>query len=461
MADARDEGLSLVARVMLVVTLALVSGAAGVAWLVFRTVSEQTEHVFDGQLAQTAGMLIALTGNENPPERSDETDDDGGRHVRASVASEPRFKQRIVYQVWSRTGPARLLARSARAPETMLPVPEDGFSDLEWDERDWRFYRIEQAGRIVIVGQDARVRSKLAREVGEHGFGPLVAGFFCSLLLAWAAIALGLRPLSRLAREVRARAPERLDPLGHGRRPRELAVLVGALDGLFAKVARAFANERRFTADAAHELRTPLAALTARIQSLQTACDAATREARLTESLHGLRRMARLVEQLLAVARLDALETAKCEPIAASEKVREIAAELAPAALKRGVELALDAPEPVVPHAQPDLLRAALRNLIDNAIRHSPPGAVVDILIRGGEGMFVCEVRDSGCGVAEPLRQRLGERFLRGDGEEDGGGAGLGLSIVLRVAELHGGCLEFEANRPQGLVARLILPLRG
>ncbi len=454
-------GFSLVARIMLVVTLALMSGSAGVSWLVFQTATDEAEEVFDGQLAQTASLLISVAGVGNVRDSGAVAQGDDDAHTGALVPQERRFKHRLVYQVWRVGDVPRLLLRSGQAPETKLPLgedDEDGYSDGQWQGGHWRFYRLERDGHLAIVGQDARVRAKLAHEVGEHGIGPLAMGFVATVLLAWLAIALGLRPLSRLARDVQLRAPDRLDPFDEGRRPRELAVLVGALNSLFTRVARAFANERRFTADAAHELRTPLAALTAQVQSVQTAHDEVTRNARLSDALRGLQRMARLVEQLLAVARLDAIDVAKSEAVDAAEKMRQLAGELAPGALERGVELSLDAPENVALRAQPDLLRAALRNLIENAIRHSPPGAVVELALRAEGGSLVCEIRDSGFGVPDALRTRLGERFLRGEGEE-AGGAGLGLSIVRRIAELHGGRVEFDANRPQGLVARLILPI--
>ncbi|MCL2657182.1 MAG: ATP-binding protein [Betaproteobacteria bacterium] len=472
MAEARSkQGISLIARVLLIITFALVCGGIGVGWLVFHTATEQAGDVFDSQLAQTAGLLIALADSDADelPDRRHAIEEgelngsDSALSMRSRTArrdspapSEYRFRQRLIYQVWQ-AEPMQLILRSPRAPETPLPVAANGFSDQQWKDSHWRFYRLERDGRIAIVGQDARVRGWLTHEFGEHGFVPLTLGFGATLLLTWAGVALGLRPLSKLTREVQARAPERLDPLDAAKRPRELAVLVAALDALFERVAHAFEHERRFTADAAHELRTPLAALSAQIQVAQTAADAATRNARLEESLRGLQRMARLVEQLLAVARLDALDGAKREPVDATELARKLAAELAPGAFERGIELALDAPQAVTLAAQPDLLRAALRNLVDNAIRHSPAGATVEIALREDGGMLIGEVRDSGLGVPEPLRQRLGERFLRVAGSETGG-AGLGLSIVRRIAELHGGSLEFAANSPQGLIARLKLP---
>ncbi|WP_374512510.1 ATP-binding protein [Niveibacterium sp.] len=453
--------LSLTARVVLIVTLALAAGGAGIGWLVFRAATGQAAELFDGQLVQTAEMLVAVAhqGDMAPPrpaERHKAHDDDdeavqpgasGPREIRFGR----RFRQVLVYQVWSAGPDGRQLARSPHGPDDWLPAPAEGFTDAQWAGGAWRFFRLERAGCIVIVGQNAEVRQRLVHEIGEHGFTPLAIGFLGVILLAWGAIAFGLQPLSRLAGELRERAPDQLDPLADRARPRELAALVAALNGLFARVARAFENERRFTADAAHELRTPLAAVAAQIQSVETAPDEATRASRLRLALAGVQRMARLVEQLLAAARLDALDSVRRESVDLAQLARELAAERAAAALTRDVELALEAPDKLPAQVQPELMRALLRNLIDNAVRHAPAGSDVTLRLQR-EGNAVClSVSDAGTGVDDALMAQLGERFVRGEAMAGTTGAGLGLSIVRRIAALHGGSVDFGRADEGGL----------
>ncbi len=454
--------LSLTARVVLIVTLALAAGGAGIGWLVFRAATGQAAELFDGQLVQTAEMLVAVAhqGDMAPPrpaERHKAHDDDDDEAVQPG-ASGPReirfgrrFRQVLVYQVWSAGPDGRQLARSPHGPDDWLPAPTEGFTDAQWAGGAWRFFRFERAGCIVIVGQNAEVRQRLVHEIGEHGFTPLAIGFLGVILLAWGAIAFGLQPLSRLAGELRERAPDQLDPLADRARPRELAALVAALNGLFARVARAFENERRFTADAAHELRTPLAAVAAQIQSVETAPDEATRASRLRLALAGVQRMARLVEQLLAAARLDALDSVRRESVDLAQLARELAAERAAAALTRDVELALEAPDKLPAQVQPELMRALLRNLIDNAVRHAPAGSDVTLRLQR-EGSAVClSVSDAGTGVDDALMAQLGERFVRGEAMAGTTGAGLGLSIVRRIAALHGGSVDFGRADEGGL----------
>ncbi|GAA5173854.1 ATP-binding protein [Niveibacterium umoris] len=444
---------------MTIVTVTLAAGGLGIGMLVFRAATGQAEEVFDGQLVQTAELIATLTDSaalrHTPPSR-DEGDDD--EEAEPSTGDDdwvalgaPRFRQRVVYQVWRSGAIPRLLARSTNAPEQALPVAAAGFSERTWEGARWRFYRLERKDHVVIVGQDATVRERLAEEIGEHGVPLFALGFAVAILLTWGAIVLGLRPLARLSRDLEHRAHDRLDPISPAARPRELEVLVAALNGLFERVARAFANERRFTADAAHELRTPLAALAAQIQSAQSAGDEATRLSRLQQALDGTQRMARLVEQLLAAARLDALDTAARETVDVALLTRELAAEMAASALARDVELALESPEHLAARVQPDLVRALLRNLIDNAVRHAPRGSVVTIGVTRDSDRVSLMVRDEGAGMDDALRARAGERFLRG-AADDATGAGLGLSIVRRIAALHEGEVRFETAAAGGLL---------
>lgn len=464
--------ISLAARVVLIVTLALAAGGAGIGWLVFRAATEQAHEVFDGQMVQSAELLAALAEpgqlrpwwkhhGENEDEEFDEhLDEETARRggiLPREVPLGRRFRQRMVYQVWTQESTPRQIVRSPNAPDLQLPASRPGFSVATWQGAPWRFFLLERRGRTVIVGQDAAVRDRLVHEIGEHGFTPLAIGFGIVILLAWGAIVLGLRPLSRLADEVAALAPDRLEPFDARKRPRELEVLVTALNALFGRVARAFTNERRFTADAAHELRTPLAALAAQIQSADSAPDPQTRHTRLQHALAGTQRMARLVEQLLAAARLDALDAVRREAVDVAQLARDLAADMAAAALAHDVELALEAPEHLMAQVQPDLLRALLRNLIDNAVRHSPAGADVTISLQREAHRLRLAVADEGEGIEDALAARIGERFVRGDSAAGSEGAGLGLSIVRRIAALHGGTVSFERGRAGACVVAVLI----
>jgi len=214
--------------------------------------------------------------------------------------------------------------------------------------------------------------------------------------------------------------------------------MIRSLNGLLARIADLMAGERRFTADAAHELRTPIAGLRAQAQVALDSRDEAERSHALQATLLGCDRASHLVAQLLTLSRLESTAAATLSPLDLGQLTRRIAAELAPVALERGQDLSLEVPGPCPLAADEALLGALLRNLIDNALRYSPARAVVRVEIaRTAAGGLLLSVEDSGPGLSTADLGRLGQRFFRVLGSEREG-SGLGWSIVLRIARAHG-----------------------
>lgn len=234
--------------------------------------------------------------------------------------------------------------------------------------------------------------------------------------------------------------------------------MLDALNGLFGRVDRAMENERRFTADAAHELRTPLAALTAQAQVALRAQNAAERDHAIRQVEAGARRASHLVEQLLTLARLDPAAAPAFAAVPLDVLATEICADHAPAALAKQITLELDAPERVLVVGQDAMLRVLLRNLVDNAIRYTPSGGKVGVGVTAQKDAVILSIADDGPGIPAPEREKALHRFHRLAGQ-DIEGSGLGLSIVARIVELHGARLELgdrEDGHP-GLVVRVIL----
>jgi two-component system sensor histidine kinase QseC len=219
-------------------------------------------------------------------------------------------------------------------------------------------------------------------------------------------------------------------------------------------------SERRFTADAAHELRTPIAAIRAQAQVAQTVVDDVLRRRALTRTLEGCDRAAHLIDQLLVLSKLDADGDARPArtSVDLSDVVRSVAADLAPQAFRQGQTLELDAPAACRSVGDATLLAVLARNLIDNALRYSPEGARVDVAVRSDRGRVMLSVEDGGPGLAEADRQRLGERFFRVAGSA-ASGSGLGWSIVRRIADVHGAELRVErSDSLGGLAVRVRFP---
>jgi signal transduction histidine kinase len=298
---------------------------------------------------------------------------------------------------------------------------------------------------------EKRVQKELAEHLIESLLSPLLFGVPVLGAWIWFATRRGLAPLDRIAEAIAARAPERLDPVVPAEAPREIRPMLDAMNGLFGRVAGALDKERRFTADAAHELRTPLAAIVAQTQVAQRARDAAERAHALDQIATGARRAGRLVEQLLTLARLDPAVGLPRAAVRLDELAAEVCADHGAAALEKNIALELDAAEPVVVQGNADMLRVLLRNLLDNALRYTPPGGKVGVGVTAHE----LSVSDSGPGIPAEERESALRRFHRLAGQETEG-SGLGLSIVARIAELHGARLKLgDGIGAPGLAVRV------
>jgi signal transduction histidine kinase len=261
-------------------------------------------------------------------------------------------------------------------------------------------------------------------------------------LLIWFAVGKGLSPLRRISSEVAERDPANLVPLEERSAPAEIAPLLQALNALLGRLGVALESERRFTADAAHELRTPLAALKIQAQVARRAENEAQLGAALDNLILGVDRATRLVEQLLTLARLEPTggSTVRMENCDLAAIARLMLSDLAVPAQSKDIELGLDSPDSAMVRGNADMLAILLRNLVDNAIRYTPEHGRVNVSLQVEPGRVHLEVLDSGPGIPEEERQRVFDRFYRILGS-DAAGSGLGLSIVQRIADVHAASL--------------------
>jgi two-component system sensor histidine kinase QseC len=251
--------------------------------------------------------------------------------------------------------------------------------------------------------------------------------------------------------QVAQRDPENLQPIAVDDCPAEVVPLVDSLNRLFGRVTKSIDNERRFTADAAHELRTPIAALRVQAQVARAAADDRERQRALDNVITGCDRATHLVEQLLTLARLDPAHVRRqSEPCDLRAVAKAAIGDIAPRAVAKGVDIELDEGPPTMTRGDAGLLAILIRNLVDNAVRYSPSRTTVRVRIdpAGGSVGKTLIVADEGPGVPAEALQHLGDRFYRamGTGET---GSGLGLSIVKRIAELHDAAVSFGVG-PDG-----------
>jgi two-component system sensor histidine kinase QseC len=415
--------------------LALVLGGVAVAWIgaavfAYRDARHETDEL-DG-LAQSAALIVAQAG------------DDLGDLDLEHAPQLHRYARRVAFQIWD--GGKTLRTHSANAPDRRLSPRTEGFDEVEVDGQRWRVFSSYDPQReiLVQVGEIRSARDAIAGAVVRGLAAPLVVALPVLGVLLWIAVTLGLAPLRAVGRAVARRDPANLAPLEVGSPPREVAPLVASLNSLFERVRASMEHERRFTADAAHELRTPIAALRAQAEVALAADDEARRRHALEGVIAGCDRAAHLIGQLLTLARLDPARAASPDAAADLAAVaRDVAAVHAQAALERGLELSVEAPVSAIVAVEPALLQILLRNLVDNAVRYAAgPGREIRIEVAAGDRP-VCRIVDDGPGIAPEERARLGERFHRGEGTGEHG-SGLGLSIVQRIAGLCGATVAFE-----------------
>jgi len=430
-----DSGASYSLRQRLV--LGLLAGVAFV-WVATSAYSyfdarHEINALLDAHLAQSASLIVAQLGHE-----LEEID------LEHAPTTDKRTR-RVAFQIWERGTLLRL--HSADAPSSRLSRREEGYSNSNLDGKGWRVFSTWDARHrfLVQIAERDEARREIAAGIATSLLVPLLVALPILAVFVWLTIGGAVKPLDRLGREVQQRKPDNLRVLALEGAPREVVPLVRSLNALFERVGRLIENERRFTSDAAHELRTPLAALKTQAQVAKGATEDAVRQHALDQVIEGCDRGARLVDQLLTLARLepDSARPAGSADLAAL--ARQVVAELAPFALGKDVDVEVRGSDALLVEGHADLLSVLLRNLVDNAIRYSPPGSTVSVDVHRARDTARVTVSDQGPGIAPDERPRIGQRFYRiiGTGET---GSGLGLSIVRRIVEIHGAQLRFDGG---------------
>ena len=431
--------------------LGLLLGGVASAWLVTMAFSyvdahHEVDELFDAQMAQAAQTLLALASNDEGEEIEDLGD----------VAH--KYQRRLRFQIWRDDG--KLLLRSNNAPESPLTAA-DGFSEIRDKDGHWQFFSQwnSEHSLQVQVCENHDIRDELIGHIAWRLLFPALFGLPLIGLWVWLATRQGLASLDGIAQQIASRAPHQLQPVNPVAAPEEIRTMLEALNGLFKRVDTALETERRFTADAAHELRTPLAALQAQLQVALRARDDAERDRSLLQLQDGLRRAAHLVEQMLQLARLDPESgLPDAQTVNLANLTESVCADLGPQILAKNVDFELHAAKNCLVIGQPEWLRVLIRNLLDNAIRYTPENGQVRVTLTGTPSECQINISDSGPGIPAEKREAVLRRFHRLH-QVDQPGSGLGLAIVARVAELHGALLELaDAGMGSGLSVTVHCP---
>ena len=412
---------SLLAGVVLV-------GVTG-GWIVYRNALAEADAFFDYHLRQTALIL-----RDEPVE-----------YLLAPRLPSTDASYDFVVQVWSLDGVRVYLSR----PHAVLPqITTLGFSTEKTREGRWRVFGVQAITRVIQVAQPMSVREQRAAELALQTLKPFALLLPVLALVIWIAVGHALEPLRRLTGQVKARRVDALDGLPATQLPDEVQPLVRALNDLLGRLRAALERERAFMADAAHELRTPLPALHLQLGMLARADSEAEREAAMGTLSAGVQRAIRLIEQMLALARQEPRVESPRVAVRLDELAREIVAELVPLADAGRIDLGIAAAQPATVAGDGDALRTLLRNLVDNAVRYTPPAGRVDVTVESTAAGPRLTVTDDGPGIPPAERMRVFDRFYRRAGTSPTG-SGLGLAIVKAIADAHGASVALE-DGPDG-----------
>lgn len=426
-AASRDMAPSLRRRLMLFVLGAVCLAALLQGVSAYRTALAEADAIFDYQMQQTA---LSMSGAVPSP-----------RHVMPEELE-------LIIQGWSLDG----LQLFAPPPRARLPQRAVlGFADvIGEDGKAYRVLSMQTGAQVVQVAQELAVRQRLASRLAWRTITPIALALPVLLLVVGWVISHSLAPVERVRRQLSQRAADDLSAVSEQGLPVEIRPMVRELNSLLERMRQAFEAQQHFVADAAHELRSPLTALKLQIEGLQRAGDEAARTQARGRLAAGVDRASHLVEQLLLLARQEAgagpAQTLDLEPL-----LRRCLAEQVGAAQARGIDLGLLRADAVQISGWPDALAVLLRNLLDNAIKYSPEGGRIDVLLLDEGERVRLRVEDSGPGIPAEERERVFDRFYRSAGAQgQASGSGLGLAIVKTIAERHGAQLLLDRSEALG-----------
>jgi len=454
---------SLRARVIVFALIVITAVVIPLGVLSYRQTVQQFDDLGDARLVQTTRTIDALA------ESAGLHGTKAGTPAEVVVWHSPFIEHvtdhghvyeiRLGFQYWNEAARLRLTSDNFR--QVALTAARPGFTYLTLPDGRWRVFTLRDSdGDTIRVAEQDAGRSALARDLlWEHLTPMLLALPILALLVGWA-VRRALGPLDMLSRALTARRPEETGPVALSDVPRELDPVLKSLNGLVGRVQVALDRERQFAADAAHQLRTPLAAALLHIENALAGESVELRNVALKRAHEGLERLQHLVQQFLELARWESTDRAlPREPVDLERCVRTEIEEAAVLAADKDLDVAIviDAPGISV-LGWKAALHAAMRNLIDNAFRYSPRGGQVEVRLSEHEGAALVELSDSGPGIPPAEREVVLERFRQGN-RADIHGSGLGLAIVQRVAHLHGARVELQGSRfGSGLCVQVKFP---
>ncbi|MET0006908.1 MAG: ATP-binding protein [Candidatus Thiodiazotropha sp. 6PLUC4] len=475
----------LVGLISTIIILWLVS-----AFFVYRAASSEVEEIYDATLAQEARILATLMTHEvkedsevketiqklvyelgedvvqNSPlfmqivqqYTSAENKKDYLTLVPRDRVKGHRYESKIAFLIKGANGKTYL---RSNLPASFNEFEKE-YNNFIINGKEWRMFGLTEpsAQFNVLVGELLEVRQETVSEIVFNSLWPILISLPAIGLFIWIVVGGGLKPLKDIAAKVENRDPNSLESISTEDVPDEVIPMVESLNRLFLRVDSTLENERRFTADAAHELRTPLAALKTLAQA-KSLTEGHNHAGFLDQVIRGVDRATHLLEQLLTLARMDSqsLDESHIQKVDIHQETINILSSIAALAIDKDIEISFDGPsEPVMVSGYSPAIQILLRNLIDNAIRYTPNKGEVSVkLTQLDDGVKVI-VEDTGPGIPQEQQEGIYQRFRRGEDINNTQGSGLGLAIVKRIIELHSATIEMQNRKESGLRISVLFP---
>lgn len=443
------------------VCMLLIFGGIGMA--AHTVARKESEELFSARLATSARVLEALVAQQlSSATLSRPLIITLPRELEVATSDEPetyghRYETKVAFQVWGDDG--TLLARSASAPGVALAPLKPGFSEHPVGPTLWQVFVLKSGKMWVITAEKDEVRQELADYIGMSIIAPLLVGGLLMLAAVNFLLLRSMVPLSELATRIAARKPDSLDPVELPETPSELAPIIVELNHLLDRIKAAFEREQRFINAAAHEIRTPIAAVQLHIENALRADSAAERADAMESALAGARRTSKLAEQLLALGRISArTDDYQLERLSLVEVCCDVIGTVEPLLARRGQTIGLDAQDDCHVWGEPSQLRRLLQNLIDNASVHGAPHGDIQVVLARRGDLAVLSVANDGAPIPADEVDKLFTPYYRLPGAAPGG-HGLGLALVKEIADQHGAGIRIHRKPDgQGTVAEVSLP---
>ncbi len=425
---------SLRARLLLLLFASVLVTACIQSFIAYRTSLDETNEIFDYQMQQ---MALSLRPGLN-------FDGYGSNGFRQDEDESFEF----IVQVSSANG--RILFQSSAS--TTLPLREGtGFSLFDARGKTYKLYSLRHGNQLIQVAQDRSARRSLARNLAFRTTLPIMVMVLLLLFLMWWVVTSALSPVNRVQRQIATREADSLDEVDTQGLPTEVRPLVEEINLLLRRMRQAFAAQKNFVADAAHELRSPLSALKLQVEQLRRSSTERDREIATQRLGTGIDRASRLVEQLLVLARQQANPESRVNtsPVEINRLCLVAFNDVYPLACHKNIDMGLNQTDECYVLGQEEALRILLRNILDNSIKYSPEGSRIDFSVKSTARSVTLAIEDSGPGIPDGDLVRIMDRFYRIPGTQTSG-SGLGLSIVKVIADLHGAKVEIGTSDTLG-----------